>query len=115
VSRLVLQFSRLEGEWMEAAKRGDGPTLDRLVADDFEVRRGESPGVPAPRAEWLMAAPHAPVPAVSQMAVRALGDVAVVSFRAGTDSGVASFVVDLWVQRAGDWKVAARYESAAHR
>jgi hypothetical protein len=113
VSRLVVLFSRLETEWMEAARRGDGPTLDRLVADDFEVRRAEAPAAPTPRAEWLTATRGAAVPAVSQMAVRALGDVAVVSFRGVGDSGSAAFVVDLWLQRGGDWQIAARYESAA--
>lgn len=115
VSRLVLSLSRLEAEWMDAARRGDAPTLDRLVADDFEVRRAEDPGVPTPRAESLTAMRDTAVPAVSQMAARAVGDVAIVSFHAVGDSGPAAFVVDLWVQRNGHWQIAARYASPAPR
>jgi hypothetical protein len=115
VSRLVQLFSRLEAEWMDAARRGDGPTLDRLVADDFEVRPAEAPGTPTPRAEWLATTRSAAVPAISQMAVRALGDVAVVSFRAVGGPGSTAFMVDLWVQRGGSWQIAARYQSTPLR
>jgi Domain of unknown function (DUF4440) len=109
VSRLVQVFSRLELELTDAASRGDAAVLDRLVADDFETRSARAPGVPTPRAEWLAAArdtaPHAP----SEMAVRALGDVAIVSFRMGPVAE-ARFVVDVWTQTARGWRVVARYE-----
>jgi ketosteroid isomerase-like protein len=113
VSRLVQLFSRLEVEWMDAARRGDAADLDRLVAEDFEVRTAEAPGAPAPRAAWLAASRGVAVPAPSEMAVRSVGDVAVVSCRLGGKGGSGTFVVDLWVQTRGDWKIVARYESPA--
>ena len=113
VSRLVLVFSGLESEWMEAARRADAAALDRLMTEDFEARGAATPGAPTPRGEWLAAARGIPEAHLSQMAVRALGDVAVVSFRTSTAAGRTAFCVDVWVQNGGGWRVAARYESAA--
>jgi hypothetical protein len=115
VSRLVQLFSSLEIEWMSAASRGDPSTLGRLVADDFEGRNDQAPGVPTPRAEFLAAARGVAAPTPSEMAVRALGDVAVVSCRMRRGDGRGPFVVDVWVQTGGGWKVVARYASGSER
>ncbi len=112
VSRLVQLFSRLEAEWMEAASRGDATALGGLVADDFEARSAQAPALPTPRAEWLAAARGVAAPAPSEMAVRALGDVAVVSCRL-TQAEHSAFVVDVWVESQGSWKVVARYASGS--
>lgn len=115
VSRLVQLFSSLEIEWMEAASRGDASALAKLVADDFEGRNDQAPGVPTPRAEFLAAARGVAAPTPSEMAVRALGDVAVVSCRMRRGDERGPFVVDVWVRTGGGWKVVARYASGSGR
>jgi Domain of unknown function (DUF4440) len=112
VSRLVQLFSRLEVEWMEAASRGDAKVLAGLVADDFEARSAKAPGVPTPRAEWLAAARGVAAPEPSDIAVRALGDVAIVSCRMTRD-GHHTFVVDVWLESQKSWKVVARYATGS--
>lgn len=119
VTRLVQLFTGLETEWLDAVRRKDEAVLGRLLADDFELRNGASPGEPVPRADWLHDAIGRGDPrsfVVSRMAVRELGDVAIVSFLCAPESGdgrEALFVVDAWVRKDGQWTVKARYAAPA--
>jgi ketosteroid isomerase-like protein len=125
VTRLVQLFTRLETEWMDAARRKDETALGRFLADDYELRASARPGEPIPRAEWLqgaMAPDNVHSFTISQMAVRELGGVALVSFlyhedsgAAGKDGGSSFFVVDAWVEREGVWEVKARYANPLER
>jgi ketosteroid isomerase-like protein len=121
VTRLVQLFTRLETEWMDAARRKDRAALEGFLADDYELRSAARPGQPIPRADWLQGAlsrENLHSFAIGQMAVRELGDVALVSFvyhreidLGGKDRTADLFVVDAWVQKDGVWKVKARYAS----
>jgi uncharacterized protein DUF4440 len=123
VTRLVQVFTGLETEWMQAVQKKDQATLERLLLDDFELRAADAPGVPVPRADWIRDALGAAAVRsfdLRQMAVRALADTAVVSFVCHVDTGTTApqstgdiLVVDIWLQRQGEWKAAARYLAPA--
>src|SRR5262249_53311661 len=119
VTRLVQMFTGLETEWMEAARRKDRAALERFLADDYELRTSARPGEPIPPEEWLQTAMdryNLRSFTIGQMAVRELGDAALVSFLyrqeaelEGRDRSGDFFVVDAWVRTDGVWKVKARY------
>jgi ketosteroid isomerase-like protein len=119
VTRLVQMFTGLETEWMDAARRRDKAALERFLADDYELRISSLPGEPIPREEWLQAAMNRynlRSFTIGQMAVRELGDAALVSFLYSQEADVEGrdrsgdfFVIDAWVQKDGVWKVKARY------
>lgn len=125
VTRLVKICSTLENDLNAAILRRDSAALDRMLAPDFEMRAGAMPGRPIPRAAWLAQALSDP-PFTwrnEQMAAHEYGNVVVVSFlwnvetAAGTDvaAGFAPrlFVVDTWIQDAGNWRLGTRYVSPA--
>lgn len=118
VTRTVLLFSRLENQLENALARGDEASASAMLTDDFEQRQAAAPGTPIPRAEWLQAAAKDRPQSfeTSQRAVRMLGETAVVSFLATQRSGASGgnrFLVDVWVQRDGNWKLAARYAASS--
>jgi hypothetical protein len=120
VTRLVKIFLDQESRLLDALERRDRAALEGLLADDFEMRVGASPGAPIPRNEWLNAALATDAPDVSaylveQMAVHEIDKLAIASFqlqaaepgRKGAPPPV--FVVDTW-ERAGDtWRLRVRY------
>jgi hypothetical protein len=122
VTRLVHVFSGLERDWMDAVRQGDEAGATRPLDEAFEMRSALAPSDPVPAAEWVRSALHdfhARSLRVSDMAVRELGATALVSFRlaqeaerAGKDESGEFFVTDVWVQKDGSWKVAARYTDA---
>jgi ketosteroid isomerase-like protein len=121
VTRNVLTFSQLENEWIDAVQKHDTAALDKLVAPDYELRSGATPGVPTPRADSLKQSFELPPfqSSISQMAVHEYPDLMVVSFMwkiaAPQGTGLAQnvFVVDTW-RRAGDsWQVEVRYAAPA--
>jgi hypothetical protein len=117
-SRMVLTmtrpmhiFSEREGMLADALRKTDHASIDRLLAQDFELREGSAPVQPVPRAQWIDTHPGF---AADQMAVHDYGDVAVVSFvntAAGAKSKNATFVVDVWQKQGEDWRLAVRYQS----
>ncbi|GAB3456779.1 hypothetical protein GCM10027321_10670 [Massilia terrae] len=118
MTRNVLTFTTLENDWADAVARHDTATLDKLVADRFELRSSAAPGVPTPRAESLrQSLALAPFKsAVTQMAVHEYPDLMVVSFLwtiDSTDTSLAKkvFVVDTWKRNGDGWQVAVRYAS----
>jgi ketosteroid isomerase-like protein len=122
VTRLVQLFSGLESEWMDAVRRGDETAVSRVMGDSFEMRTALAPADPVPAAQWVQSAVHdfhLRSFRISDMAARDLGPVAVVSFRlaqqavaGGKDESAEFFIVDVWVQQDGAWKVAARHADA---
>jgi len=115
VTRLVKLFMEREDALSAAMSRGDTAALSQTLADDFELRTGARAASPTPRADFVANAQrmHAPARPAERMAVHELGDLAVVSFVQGGDARTALFVVDVWRQQAGDWKLAVRYASPA--
>jgi hypothetical protein len=87
VTRLVKLFLELEGALTTTLHEGNAATVDKMLADDFEMRVASMPGNPTPRAEWIKLSLGKPASAfrIEQMAVHDFGDVCVVSFlQAGT-------------------------------
>jgi ketosteroid isomerase-like protein len=117
ITRLVKVFSSLEAEWMEAVRKRDVASLDRILADDFEMRSGPEPGRPTARADWIKQSfRETPFSSsIEQMAVHDFGNVALVSFLwkldAPKSSGFAKqlFVVDTWELEGGSWRAKVRY------
>ena len=120
-TRNVMMFTELENQWMAAVQKHDSATLDKLVADKYELRTSAAPGVPTPRADSLKQAESLPPfsSSIDQMAVHEYGDVMVVSFMwtidAPKDAGVAHnvFVVDTWKRNGDNWQVQVRYAAPA--
>src|SRR5262245_33301757 len=86
VTRLVKMFSELENTLGATLQRADAAGVDKLVAEDFELRVASMPGNPTPRAEWIRlslgkASPYR----IEQMAVHDFGNVCVVSFLQATE------------------------------
>src|SRR5438105_4075730 len=81
-TRNVTIFTGLENEWLDAVQKRDSEALNRLVADNFELRSAAAPGVPTARDEslkqWLRLPPFQS--SIGQMAVHEYGDLMVVSF-----------------------------------
>lgn len=117
VTRLVQLFSGLEQALDGATQQGD--VLDKLLAEDFEMRVGSMPGNPIPRAQWLsQIGKRAGLPAdIQQMAVHDYDSVAVVSFLLKQDKPQKSsgdiYIVDVWKKSGSNWKLAVRYASPA--
>jgi hypothetical protein len=116
-TRLVALFSGLEQELLTAARDKDHAAFDRLVSSDFQVWTPDPPGQPIPRAAWLEKFGGADRPSdfsIRQMAVRSLGQHAVVSFvllEGAPGRQTARFIVDLWSSAANGWKLTDRYLS----
>jgi hypothetical protein len=115
-TRLVVTFHDLERQLTIAAQKNDQSTLNRLLANEFEVWTPAPPGDPVPRAAWLThKTPGAPDAfSIRQMAVRALDDHAVASFVLIEGTGArqaAEFIVDVWSRSGGEWKLTDRYTS----
>ena len=113
VTRLVKLFLEREDALAVAMSRGDATALAQTLTDDFELRTGARAAAPVPRADFVAATVRArpTVQPAGRMAVHDLGNVAIVSFVQGEDARSAVFVVDVWRQQAGDWKLAIRYAS----
>jgi hypothetical protein len=115
VTRLVKLFLDREEALSAAMRAGDTASLERTLADDFELRAGARAASPIPRADFLKDVvrnrPASEAP--SRMAVHDLGNAAIVSFVQGDDAKRAVFVVDVWRQTGPDWKLAIRYTAPA--
>jgi ketosteroid isomerase-like protein len=118
VTRLVKVFADLEAQLVTNAHGKDASALDAMLDPSFEMRVGDSPGTPVPRADWMRMARVAPnvQPQIREIAVHDFGDVALVSFRQVTATGVGKptsshFIVDCWKRDGDGWKLAVRYRS----
>jgi hypothetical protein len=113
VTRLVQLFSTLESELMTAVQKGDSTAIDKMLADDFELRSGAIPGTPTPRAEWLRHSHGQVAVPMEQMAVHDYGTAAVVSYLWKRGARHNIFIVDVWGKSGDAWKLSVRYASPA--
>lgn len=118
-TRNVMIFSELENAWLDAVQKRDMKAIDKLVANNYELRNGASPGVPTAREESLKQSLQQPPfqSKIGQMAVHEFGDLMLVSFLwkidapKGSDLAQNVFVVDTWKRTADGWQVVVRYAS----
>jgi hypothetical protein len=134
-TRLQVLFSDLESQWLKAVQEKDEASLNRLLADDFQVWTPQPPGDPIPREDWLRQAFANKLQSfrLRQMAVRSLSpEVSVADFlltltydRAGKIQTQDHFVVDVWTDvqtdvqtkngESDNWRCVARYVSVVSR
>ena len=115
VTRLVKIYSDYERRLADAINRKDTGEINRLVADDFELRSANNIGVATPRADWIAQSLKEPSAStlVGQMAVHDYGNIQIVSFvmkrtpAAGRERGIA--VVDVWMQSGDSSILKTRY------
>jgi hypothetical protein len=118
-TRSVAHYLDLERGLAEALRERKRDVAARMLAPEFEVRSGESlDAVAAPA--WLDAQLHLPATTkvVRDLAVREVGDLAIVSFfldgKASHGSGTRTlYVVDVW--RQAEERLLVRYESEPAR
>ncbi len=120
-TRLVARFSELEQQLTNAMRHKDEAELSKLLSEDFEQWTPAPPGDPLPREDWI----HNALTAFTiqsfqlrQMAVRMVGETAVVSFVLsqkavcdGRECGGDSFIVDLWQEHKNAPQLLVRYAS----
>jgi len=122
VTRMVKIFSEQESALATSVQAHNMVVIEKILADDFEMRIGSGPGNPIPRSEWIRQSLKEPGPpfTIGQMAVHDYGNTAVVSFRQAATVGDKSdridiFVVDVWTRKDTStdtsWKLAVRYAS----
>jgi hypothetical protein len=112
VTRLVQLYSEYEQRLADAINRKDNAEIDRLVANDFELRPANTIGVPVPRADWLAQSlkEQSASMSIEQMAVHDYGNIRIVSFvmkNALARRGIA--VVDVWMQSGESAILKVRY------
>ncbi len=114
VTRLVKLFLEHEAQLGDAVRAGDVAGIERLLTEDFELRVGARAGQPVPRADFVRALSAARDPGgdIGAMAVHDLGTTMIVSYAQGHRGG-ALFVVDVWRNDGGNWKLAIRYAAPA--
>ena len=113
VTRLVQHFSALESALMTAVQKGDASAIDKMLADDFELRSGAMPSTPTPRADWLQHSQGQSAGLIEQMAVHDYGSTAIASYLWKPGTRHAIFVVDVWNKSGDAWKLSVRYASPA--
>jgi hypothetical protein len=114
VTRLVQIYSDYEQRLADAVNRKDAGEIDRLIANDFELRSANNIGVPVPRSDWIaQSLKESPVSiSIGQMAVHDFGNIRIVSFvmtRAvgRREPGIA--VIDVWMQSGESSVLKVRY------
>ncbi|WP_167759762.1 nuclear transport factor 2 family protein [Massilia horti] len=118
-TRNVTIFTELENSLADAVQKRDVQAIDKLVAENFELRSGTAPGVPTAREEYVKQLLQLPPleSRISQMAVHEYGDLMMVSYLwkigvpAGSGLAQSAFVVDTWKRNGGNWQLLVRYAS----
>lgn len=125
VTRQVKAFAELETEIITALKHKDQAKLTRLIDQNFDMQAASVSANFVPRSEWLkasMAEAASYTYDIAGMAVRDLGQTAIVSFdwkpsesiKKGSSPEV--FIVDVWKKEGmEDWKLAIRFASAVQK
>lgn len=117
VTRWVRIFSELEYKLSEAVRQRNSQIVSKLLADDFEMRISAMPGNPIPRGAWIRQAITEPKlqSTLEQMAVHSYDKLAIVSYlwtvapETQPDAVRQIYIVDIWRQVAGGWRLAIRY------
>jgi len=124
VTRLVKTFAQLETEIITAFKHKDQARLTQLIDQNFEMQVASKSADSVPLSEWLkasMAEATSYTYDITDMAVRDLGQTAIVSFdwkpsesiKKGSSAEI--FIVDVWKKEGMDWKLAIRFASAVQK
>jgi hypothetical protein len=115
VTRLVQAYSDYERRLADAINRKASGEIEKLVADDFELRPANNIGVATPRADWIAQTLKEPSAAITigQMAVHDYGTIRIVSFvmqlapASSHKRGIA--VIDVWLQSGENSVLKTRY------
>jgi hypothetical protein len=117
VTRLVQIYSDYEQRLADAIIRKDTGEINRLIADDFELRPADNIGVPTPRAEWIAQSLKEPSASISiaQMAVHDYGNIRIVSFAmkrtADTRQARGVAAIDVWMLSGESSVLKVRYSA----
>ena len=119
---LTEQFAQLEHDWMESLRAGDFARTESFLAPEYVLIIAAHPTTPISRDQWVNSLSSYTMPEFRQhhLVARRLGDTVVTSFvhhqtaTVGTpdarqDRSGAFWVIDVWRQIDGAWKVASRY------
>ena len=114
ITRLVKLFLEREAQLGDAVRAGDAAGVERMLADDFELRVGARAGRPIPRADFVQAIVQGRDAGgeIAGMAAHDIGGAVIVSFTQGSRAGPL-FVVDVWRMQGSEWKLAIRYAGPA--
>lgn len=114
VTFLVKKYYNLELSINNSFSYENNAEVNSFLAADFEVRNAEAPNHPIPRAAWLAANAIVKEKAtITQMAVRELGEIRIVSFILISEKNPDKkyFVVDIWKSKDMHDQLMARYIS----
>ena len=117
--QLEQQFIKLEQEWMNATRKQDGRALERLMAPNFVHSTSVIPGVKLNKGQFIDAATQLTSSlgsfSLDQVAVRLVGDVAVVNaiYSQKSQQGEINFsgdyfLTDIWVKQDNRWLISGR-------
>jgi ketosteroid isomerase-like protein len=121
---LEQELARLSDDWMRAVWDKDDAALNRLMTDDFVLLSPGGSKKRQNRPDWLRTARMAGSGecAYSNIHIQSFGDYAILAAELsckGDFHGIGleanSVVADVWVKRAGSWKVASRIASTSPR
>jgi ketosteroid isomerase-like protein len=118
----TVEFRTLETAWSEAIRAQDRTRLESFLSPDYTLTVARPTRLEVtPRDVWLknaLTSYKLHEFEFSEIAVRRIGDVAIVSSRYrqtatvdGRDRSGDAFLTDVWVRTGGTWKVSARYSS----
>lgn len=122
VTRLVKLYSDAEMNLQETILQGNVEKIRQSIADNFEYRSGNNPGVPVPREEWIktmLQHPEWMSRSITQVAAREIGDITILSFKwasknkTSQSSNHEMFVVDVWRGGENNSLLLARYSATA--
>lgn len=115
ITQLVQIFTGLERDLHHAIANNDQARIDSLLSTDFEMWNSVRSGEPTPRAEWLKLLKTQSSTwsnrKITQMAVKGIGDNAIVSYKWQGDTDV--YIVDIWQGINDNWQLVIRYASEA--
>ncbi len=121
--RTEQEIKKLAHEWLDAARRRDRATLDRILADDFTISGWQPEGQLADKLYYIEDCLK-PVDIqdgsyqYDRWRVRQYGETAVVNCTLeiqaiveGTKWGGEVLITDVWVRERGQWRVVTRHTS----
>jgi ketosteroid isomerase-like protein len=118
----TVEFRALETAWSEAIRAQDRTALEAFLSPDYTLTVARPTRLEVtPREEWLgnaVTSYRLHEFEFTEIAVRRIGDVAIVSSRYkqratvdGRDRSGDAFLTDVWLRTGGTWTVSARYSS----
>ena len=124
-SQLIKQFTDLENTFARAYQGKNTALLEQILDPEYTLTLSARPGDPLSRADWLALIPkynvqHFEIRGVQVRCLRVtpsgsceLAAVSSINKQkaavGGQDRSGEFFIVDIWANREGKWKVSARY------